>query len=195
MYLPNWIAADRASRMEGALASLCRCAGVAALILTTSAMAVSRIDLTELSLEELMSVEVTSVSRKAEKLAEAAAAVAVVTREDMRRSGATSLPAALRLAPGLHVVRSDASKWGVAARGFNGHFVDKLLVLIDGRSVYTPLFSGVFWEVQDLVLEDVERIEVIRGPGATLWGANAVNGIINDDLDKRRPTDFASISG
>ncbi len=99
MYLPNWIAADRASRMEGALASLCRCAGVAALILTTSAMAVSRIDLTELSLEELMSVEVTSVSRKAEKLAEAAAAVAVVTREDMRRSGATSLPAALRLAP------------------------------------------------------------------------------------------------
>ena len=188
MHLPNWIAADRASGMEGALASLCRCAGVTALILATSAMAVGRIDLTELSLEELMDLEVTSVSRKAEKLAEAAAAVAVITREDMRRSGATSLPAALRLAPGLHVVRSDASKWGVAARGFNGHFVDKLLVLIDGRSVYTPLFSGVFWEVQDLVLEDVERIEVIRGPGATLWGANAVNGIINVMTRQARET-------
>ena len=137
------------------------------------------IDLTKLSLEELMDIEVTLVSRKKEKLFETAAAAFVLTQEDIRRSGVTSIAEALRLVPGMVVARIDANKWAVSARGFNGRFAQKLLVLIDGRSAYTPLFSGVFWEVQDVLLEDVERIEVIRGPGATLWGSNAVNGVIN----------------
>ncbi len=136
-------------------------------------------DLIELSLEELMSIEVTSVSKKPEKLADAAAAIFVITREDIRRSGATCLPEALRMAPGLNVARVDSSKWAVSTRGFLSRFSNKLLVLIDGRSVYIPCYSGVYWEFQDVMLEDVERIEVIRGPGATLWGANAVNGVIN----------------
>ncbi|RMG93405.1 MAG: TonB-dependent receptor, partial [Candidatus Dadabacteria bacterium] len=132
-----------------------------------------------LSLEELLSTEVTTVSRRAEALSDAAAAVSVITAEDIRRSGATSVPEALRLVPGVQVARIDANKWAVSARGFNGRFANKLLVLVDGRTVYTPLFSGVHWDAQDLLLDDVERIEVIRGPGATLWGANAVNGVIN----------------
>ena len=136
-------------------------------------------ELASLSLEELMDIEVFSVSKKEVKLSESAAAIFVVTQEDMRRAGATSIPEALRLVPGMEVARADASKWAVSARGFNDIFANKLLVLIDGRSVYSPLFSGVFWDAQDLLLEDVERIEVICGPGATLWGANAVNGIIN----------------
>jgi len=136
-------------------------------------------DLTELSLEELMNIEITSVSKKPEKLADAAAAVFVITQEDIRRSGVTSIPEALRMAPGINVARIDSNKWAVSSRGFNGRFANKLLVLIDGRSVYTPSFSGVHWEAIDMFLEDVDRIEVIRGPGATLWGANAVNGVIN----------------
>ncbi|MFH1571109.1 MAG: TonB-dependent receptor plug domain-containing protein, partial [Gemmatimonadota bacterium] len=103
----------------------------------------------------------------------------VLTGEDLRRAGVTSIPEALRLVPGVQVARIDANKWAVSARGFNGRFAQKLLVLVDGRSAYTPLFSGVYWESQDVLLEDVDRIEVIRGPGATLWGANAVNGVIN----------------
>lgn len=108
-----------------------------------------------------------------------AAAVFVVTDEDLRRSGVTSIPEALRLVPGLQVARIDANKWAISARGFNGRFANHLLVLIDGRSIYSPMFAGVFWDVQDTLLEDIERIEVIRGPGAALWGANAVNGVIN----------------
>jgi iron complex outermembrane receptor protein len=135
--------------------------------------------LVSLSLEELMNVEVTLASRKEERLFETAAAIFVLTQEDIRRSGATSIPEALRLVPGMQVARLDANKWAISARGFNDRLAQKLLVLIDGRTVYTPIFSGVFWGVQDLMLEDVERIELIRGPGATLWGANAVNGIIN----------------
>lgn len=135
--------------------------------------------LLDLSLEELMNVDVTSVSKKAEPLAQAAAAVFVITGEDLRRSGVTSIPEALRMAPGVQVGRIDANKWAISVRGFNGRFSNKLLVLLDGRTLYTPLFSGVFWDVQDTLLEDVERIEVVRGPGATLWGANAVNGVIN----------------
>ncbi len=147
-------------------------------------------DLTSLSLEELMEIDVTvtSVSKKTQKLSEAAAAVFVITQEDIRRSGATTIPEVLRMVPGLQVARIDANKWAISSRGFNGRFSNKLLVLIDGRSVYTPLFSGVFWDMQDLVLEDVERIEVIRGPGATLWGANAVNGVINIITKKARDT-------
>jgi len=136
-------------------------------------------ELSKLTFEDLMNLEITSVSKKAQKVSEAAAAIFVITSEDIRRSGVTSIPEALRMVPGLQVVRIDASKWAITSRGFNDRFANKLLVLIDGRSVYTPLYSGVFWDLQDTLLEDVERIEVIRGPGATLWGANAVNGIIN----------------
>ena len=126
-----------------------------------------------------MNIEVTSVSKKEEKLFQSAAAVYVITQEEIRRSGLTSIPELLRLVPGLDVARIDGTKWAVSARGFNGRFANKLLVLIDGRSVYSPETSGVYWEAQDVLLENVERIEVIRGPGGTLWGANAVNGVIN----------------
>jgi iron complex outermembrane receptor protein len=136
-------------------------------------------DLKKLSIEELMEIDVTSVSRRSERLNQAAAAIIVITQEDIRRSGVTSLPSALRLINSLHVARQTQRDWAISARGFNLTTANKMLVLIDGRSVYTPLFSGVFWDVQDTLLEDVERIEVIRGPGATLWGANAVNGVIN----------------
>ncbi|TAK40823.1 MAG: TonB-dependent receptor [Betaproteobacteria bacterium] len=136
-------------------------------------------DLADLSIEELANLEITSVSRRAERLADAAASVFVVTGDDIRRSGVTSLPEALRLAPNLQVARVDARQYAISARGFNGTVANKLLVLMDGRTVYTPLFSGVFWDAQDVFIEDVQRIEVISGPGATLWGANAVNGIIN----------------
>ncbi len=136
-------------------------------------------DLAELSLEQLSSIVVTSVSRREERLADAPASVFVITAEAIRRSGATSLPEALRLAPNLDVARADANQYAISARGFDNVLANKMLVLIDGRVVYTPLFSGVFWEAQDVLLEDVDRIEVISGPGATLWGANAVNGVIN----------------
>jgi outer membrane cobalamin receptor len=126
------------------------------------------------------------VSKRAEPLSDAAASVFVITADDIRRAGATTLPEALRLAPGLQVSRDSATGYVISARGFNATNSNKLLVLIDGRSVYTPLFSGVFWDVQDLVLEDVERIEVISGPGGTLWGVNAVNGIINVITQRRR---------
>lgn len=136
-------------------------------------------DLTQMSIEDLMRIEVTSAGKKEQKLSQTAAAVYVITQEDIRRSGATSIPEALRLAPGVEVAQINANVWAISIRGFNFRYASKLLVLIDGRSVYSPLFSGVFWDVQDTLLEDVERIEVIRGPGATLWGANAVNGVIN----------------
>jgi iron complex outermembrane receptor protein len=136
-------------------------------------------DLGSMSLSELMQLEVTSVSRQPEELLDAPAAISVLTREEIRRSGCTTLPDLLRLVPGVQVGQTSSSIWSVSVRGFAGRFSAKLLVLIDGRSVYTPLFSGVYWEVQDLPLDEIERIEVIRGPGATLWGANAVNGVIN----------------
>ena len=126
-----------------------------------------------------MNMEVTSVSRRSEKLSETASAIQVITGDDIRRSGATSLPEALRLASNLQVAQLDASQWAISARGFNSPLANKMLVLMDGRTVYSPLFAGVFWDVQDTLLEDVNRIEVISGPGATLWGANAVNGVIN----------------
>ena len=136
-------------------------------------------DLADLSIEELGNIQVTSVSKHAERLLDAPASIFVITGEDIRRSGATRLPEALRLAPNLEVARASASSYAISARGFNNTADNKLLVLIDGRVVYTPLFSGVFWDAQDVMLEDVERIEVISGPGAALWGANAVNGVIN----------------
>ncbi len=136
-------------------------------------------DILDMSLANLMDIEITSVSKKTERLSKAAAAIFVISQDDIRRSGVTSIPEALRLAPGIQVARIDSNKWAISSRGFNSRFANKLLVLMDGRSVYTPLFSGVFWDVQDTVLDDIERIEVIRGPGAALWGANAVNGVIN----------------
>ena len=137
-------------------------------------------DLSSLSLEQLGDIQVSSVSKRTEPLSRAPAAVFVITAEDIRRSGATSLPEALRLAPNLDVVRLDTSQYSITARGFNSpESANKLLVMIDGRSIYTPLASTVFWESQGILLADIERIEVISGPGGTLWGANAVNGVIN----------------
>src|SRR4051794_5519076 len=136
-------------------------------------------DLKQLSLEELMDIQVTSVARHSESILQAPASVQVVTRDEIRRSGATSIPEALRLADNLQVAQKNSHDWGISARGFNASLANKLLVMIDGRTVYTPLFSGVFWNDQDYLLEDIERIEVISGPGGTLWGANAVNGVIN----------------
>jgi iron complex outermembrane receptor protein len=124
-------------------------------------------------------VDVTSVSKRVQRLSDVAASVFVISAEDIRRSGATSLPEALRLAPNLQVARADANQYAITARGFNAVLANKMLVLIDGRTAYSPLFSGVFWEAQDVVLEDVERIEVLSGSGGTLYGSNAVNGVIN----------------
>jgi iron complex outermembrane receptor protein len=136
-------------------------------------------DLTELSLQDLMSIEVTSVSKKAEPQKLAPAAIYVLTAEDIRRSGATTVPEVLRTVPGVNVAKLNAHTWSITVRGFSGEYSNKLLVLVDGRSVYTPFFSGVYWETLNLVMDDIERIEVIRGPGGALWGANAVNGVIN----------------
>ena len=135
--------------------------------------------LKKLSLEELMNIEVTSVSKRPEKLNEVASAIQVITQKDIRSSGAKTLAEALRLASNLQVAQVNSSQWAISSRGFNNVLANKLLVLIDGRTIYTPLYAGVFWDVQNLLLEDVDRIEVISGPGGTLWGANAVNGVIN----------------
>lgn len=151
-------------------------------------------NLADLSLEQLGSIVVTSVSRREERLGSAAASVYVISAEDIRRSGATSIPEALRLAPNLFVGRADANQYAISARGFSNVLANRLLVLIDGRIVYSPLFSGVFWEAQDVMLEDVERIEVISGPGATLWGANAVNGVINVITRNARDTQGALLT-
>ncbi|MFH1567060.1 MAG: TonB-dependent receptor [Gemmatimonadota bacterium] len=144
-----------------------------------AAWPVSGVDLTALSLEELMEVEITTASRRAERWSRAAAAVSTLSGDELRRAGVSSVPEALRRVPGLQVARFDGSKWAISSRGFNGLFANKLLVLVDGRSRYNTMYSGVFWETLDIPIEDVEQIEVIRGPGATLWGPNAVNGIVN----------------
>jgi iron complex outermembrane receptor protein len=154
----------------------------------------SPLELKRLSMEELLDINVTSVSKYPEKLSAAAAAVAVLTQEDIETSGVTNIPDALRLVPGVDVARVDGHTWAISSRGFNDIFANKLLVMIDGRTVYTPVFSGVFWEVQDTLLEDIDRIEVVRGPGATLWGANAVNGVINIITKSARDTQGLFIS-
>jgi iron complex outermembrane receptor protein len=145
-------------------------------------------DLTELSLSELASMKVVSVSKKPESRSRTAAAIHVITAEDIRRSGLTTLPDLLRLAPGVHVARINSNQWGIGIRGFTSRLARGQLALIDGRSLYTPLFAGTYWEVQDLMLEDVDRIEVVRGPGGTLWGANAVTGIVNVITKSSRDT-------
>jgi iron complex outermembrane receptor protein len=166
------------------LAKQCYIIGTAAALLLSTALpawadSADVRGLADLSLEELANIQVTSVSKRPEPLSDAAASIFVITNEDIRRSGATTLPEALRLAPNLEVARIDARNYAITARGFNSTFSNKMLVLLDGRTVYSPLFSGVFWDAQDVVLEDIDRIEVISGPGSTLWGANAVNGVIN----------------
>ncbi len=151
-------------------------------------------DLTELSIEELADLEVTSVSKKPQKISRSAAAIFVITGEEIRRSGVTSIPEALRMVPGLNVAKIDTNKWAVSSRGFNGTYANKLLVLIDGRTIYSSFYSGVFWSSHNTLLEDIDRIEVIRGPGASLWGANAVNGIINIITKHTRNTKGGLIS-
>jgi iron complex outermembrane receptor protein len=151
-------------------------------------------DLMDMSLEALMDIEITSAAKKTQKKSEAAAAIFVITNDDLRRWGVMNIPDALRRVPGLQVARIDAGKWAITARGFNSRFANKLLVMIDGRSVYTPLFAGVYWEANEVMLEDVERIEVIRGPGGTLWGANAVNGVINIITRSARDTHGTLVS-
>src|SRR5688572_2665900 len=159
----------------GVIAALCFLARLA----DAQGTDASRSSLADLSLEQLGDIAVLSVSRRPEPLAEAPSSIYVITNEQIRRAGVTSLGEALRLAPNLQVARINSVGYAITARGFNNSLANKLLVLIDGRTVYTPLFSGVFWDEQDLVLSDIDRIEVVSGPGATLWGANAVNGVIN----------------
>jgi iron complex outermembrane recepter protein len=174
----NWGNSRRRRKQWGRAAFQFVLVGLAILVGEAFAQA-SQKNLAEMSLEDLMNVEVTSVAKRQQPLSETAAAVYVITQEDIRRSGATNIPEALRLAPGVQVAQINAHTWAVTIRGFDDRYANKLLVLIDGRVVYTPLFSGTVWNLEDTMLEDVERIEVIRGPGASLWGSNAVNGVIN----------------
>jgi iron complex outermembrane receptor protein len=187
-----WRGRGRAGLFPAALVALSRLFLVVVVLLPLLSngvcAALPPVDLTELTLEDLMNIRVTSTSRRPQSVAESAAAVFVITQEDIRRSGVTSIPEALRMVPGVEVARIDANKWAISVRGFNGRFANKLLVMMDGRSVYTPLFSGVLWDAQGTVLEDIERIEVVRGPGASLWGANAVNGVINIVTKRARDT-------
>ena len=152
-------------------------------------------DLGNLSLDSLSSMEITSVSRKEQTLSEAAGAIFVITSEDIRRSGLSNIAELLRTVPGLDVAEIDANKWSITTRGFGERYPDKTLVLLDGRTLYSPLTSGVTWDVQETMLEDIERIEVIRGPGATLWGANAVNGVVNIITKTAKETRRTLISG
>ena len=150
-------------------------------------------DLNNMSLEDLLNVDLKgySVSKRSESLTDTAAAVYAITNEELRRIGATSVAESLRIVPGMLVARDDAGAWAISARGFNGRFNDKMLVLIDGRSAYSPLFGGVVWDRIDTLLEDVEQIEVVRGSGGTLWGTNAVNGIVNVTTRSARDTQGA----
>jgi iron complex outermembrane recepter protein len=148
-------------------------------IMTGMAQTVPPVDLTGSSLEDLMNIQVTSVSRKEQSLSKAAGSIYVITQDDIRHSGATNVPDLLRMVPGVDVARINANSWAISIRGFNSRYSGKVLVLVDGRTVYTPLFSGVYWDQQTMPLENIERIEVIRGPGGTVWGANAMNGVIN----------------
>ena len=163
----------------GPLLALVAAAMTAALpaMADTDATTVDR--LRNLSVEQLMNIEVTSVAKYPQKLLRAASAIQVITQAEIRRSGATNIAEVLRLADNLEVAQKNSHDWAISARGFDTALANKLLVMIDGRTVYTPLFSGVFWDVQDYLLQDIDRIEVISGPGGTLWGANAVNGVIN----------------
>src|SRR6266700_7218289 len=152
-------------------------------------------ELKRMSLEELMNLEVTSTARRSEPLFTTPSAIQVITQEDIRRSGASSIPEALRLASNLQVAQVDSRQWAITARGFNNTLANKLLVMMDGRNLYTPLFAGVFWDVQDTLMDDIDRIEVISGPGATLWGANAVNGVISIITKSAKDTQGTLLTG
>jgi iron complex outermembrane recepter protein len=168
--------------------------GVAVLLAIPACSQETPKELGNKSIEDLMNIEVTSVSKKEEKLSRTASAVFVITQQDIRRSGATNIPDLLRMVPGLDVAQVNSSTWAISSRGFNDEVANKLLVLIDGRTVYSPLFGGVFWDVQQIPLEIIDRIEVIRGPGAAVWGANAVNGVINIITKKASDTQGTLVS-
>ena len=155
------------------------CSLICALSAPVASAAADTNEFLDMSLEELVDYRLMSMSRKEQRVADMAAAAYVISADEIRRSGAQSIPEALRLVPGLNVAQISANHWAVSSRGFNERYAGKLLVQVDGRSVYSPMFSGVLWETQDTVMEDIERIEVIRGPGAALWGTNAMNGVIN----------------
>ncbi len=170
-----------------------RAASLAAMLLTGPAMGVE-LDPLDFSLGELMSQEVITVARKRQEIGDVAAAIHVVSAEDIARMGVTTLPDALRLVPGVQVAAISNNRWAVSVRGFNGRFANRLLVMVDGRTVYSPLFSGTFWEALDIPLQEIDRIEVIRGPGASIWGANAVNGIVNVITKWARATQGDAVS-
>jgi iron complex outermembrane receptor protein len=174
--------------------SLAAAVGLFALTATAAYPQAAQKDLSQMSIEDLSTLRVTSVSKKEESVQRAAAAIFVITKEDIRRSGATNVPDLLRMVPGLDIAQASGTTWAITSRGFNSQDANKLLVLIDGRNVYSPIFSGVFWEDLDVVLEDIERIEVIRGPGAALWGTNAVNGVINIITKKAGDTQGGLVS-
>ena len=177
---PSPVATRRASRIRPLLRGAQAAVASVVLLATVDAKAVAADPgFADLSLEELADIRITSVSKRSEPLAKAPSSIFVITNEDIRRSGATTLPEASASRRTCRSRAIDARNYAVTARGFNNALANKLLVMIDGRTVYTPLFSGVFWDVQDVMLEDIDRIEVISGPGGTLWGANAVNGVIN----------------
>ena len=157
--------------------------------------AAQKVDLSSMNIDDLMNVKVISASKEVQKISQVAAAVFVISQEDIRRSGATRIPDLLRMVPGLDVAQINANTWAISARGFNSEFADKLLVLVDGRAVYSPTFAEVFWDTLDVPLEDIDRIEVIRGPGGTVWGNNAVNGVINIITKDARDTQGALVSG
>ncbi len=182
------------SRSLGQFGLFSRIFIILSLIFSFGAPSVGAEGLMEMSLEELMTLQVTSAAKAPTSLLKTSTAIYVITQEDIRRSGANCIPELLKMVPGMNVAQLDANRWAVSARGFNGQFANKLLVMIDGRSVYTPFFSGVLWDVQDLVLAEIDRIEVIRGPGASLWGANAVNGIINIITRSAEETSGAEIT-
>jgi iron complex outermembrane receptor protein len=154
-------------------------------------------DLKRLSIEELAQIDVTSVSRRSERLSETAAAVSVINSDQIYRSGLTTLPEVLRLADAIDVARVNSSTWATSLRGFTTNPANKLLVLNDGRSVYSPLTSGTFWDAEDTLLNDIDRIEVIRGPGGAVWGPNAVNGVVNVITKNSAATigDYVSVAG
>jgi len=170
------------------------CAAWACAFLCTGTAQAEESNLLDLSLQELVDYRLTSMSRKEQRVVDTAAAAYVITGEELRRSGALSIPEALRMVPGLNVAQISRDSWAVSSRGFLERFSSKLLVLVDGRSIYSPMFSGVLWETQDTLMEDIERIEVIRGPGAALWGTNAMNGVINIITRKAKATQGNRVS-
>src|SRR5687767_8908480 len=165
-----------------------------AALLASTTPAAAQDDLKRLSIEELMRVDVTSTARQPQPVGTTAAAISVISGDDIRRAGVTTIADALLLADGIHVARFNNGTWAISPRGFNSNVANKLLVMIDGRTVYSPLFAGVFWNMEDYVLGDIDRIEVIRGPGAALWGANAVNGVVNIITRHARDTQGTLIS-